>query len=117
MATKAELENLVERLTAALKLQVDRNTELEAEIGRIRNEGGALAHLKRLYTDPTMPTSVTLKAAGLAAPFETPRMPVLSVGLDVSAFAARLAAARRGELEVIAEPGDEADTGDAGDAV
>jgi hypothetical protein len=85
-------------------------------VGRIRSEGGALAHLKKLYNDPTMPTSVTLKAAGLAAPFETPKAPQTHIGFDVSSFANRLAAARRGEV-IDVMPDDEADTGDAGDAV
>ena len=121
MTTKAQYEDLIRRQTEALQSQLMRIEQLEAEITRlnavIHDEGNALQVLRKVYTDANAPLSAVLKAAAVCAPFEAPRMPTASVSFDVSALAARLAAARRGELEVIAEPGDEADTGDAGDAV
>jgi len=115
MATRAQLEDVIRRQTEALQSQLTRIEQLEAEIARlnavIHDEGNALQVLRKVYTDANAPLSAVLKAAAVCAPFEAPRMPTLSFGLDVTSFAARLAAARRGErpeLEGIVDDTDEA---------
>jgi len=64
--------NLLRQQTAQIK-------ELEAEIDRLHSiiEGScdALMHLQRIYTDPKLPTSVTLKAAGAADAYERSKPP------------------------------------------
>jgi hypothetical protein len=109
--------NLIARQTAVIKEQLARITELESEVARlnaiIRDEGDALAHLRRIYSDPSSSTAAVLRACDAAIPFERSRLPTLSFGLDVSAFAERLARARRGEVEAIdVTPGDTPDTTD-----
>jgi hypothetical protein len=108
MASRAELEAIIQRQTAALQQQIGRIGELEAEIvslraenarleAVIRDEGDALAHLRRLYTDPSLPTSLTLRAAESAVAYERARPP--SVDVHLVGIADRLGAARAAYLE------------------
>jgi hypothetical protein len=112
-----EERNLVARQSDCIARQTSEIAALKLEIDRlnavIRDEGDALAHLRRLYSDPSSSVATVVRACAEAIPYERSRQPVLSVGIDVSAFAERLARARRGEVEAIeatAEDTDEADT-------
>jgi hypothetical protein len=112
LTTKAELESLVARQTEALKSQLDRIAELEAEVARLNAviSGGhdALQTLQRLYSDTSQPVSVIMRAAAEAAPYERAKAPQVShIGLFVDDFAARLRAQRMGLVDVT--PDDEAD--------
>jgi hypothetical protein len=114
MATKVELESLVARQTEALRLQLARIAELESEVTRlntaIATNHDALATLQELYSNRANPVSVVLKACDAAIPFERSRLPTLSLGMDVSAFAERLRLQRLGQvIESTAEDPDEAD--------
>jgi hypothetical protein len=115
MASKAELESIVARQTQALRSQMAEIESLRVENQRLHDciatNHDALAVLQRVYSDPASSVSVTLKAASEAINYERPRQPTASVSLDVTSFAARLAAARRGEVEAIEGTAeDEADT-------
>jgi hypothetical protein len=113
--TEAE-RDLIARQTAVIKEQLARITELESEVARlnaiIRDEGDALMHLRRLYTDPSSSVATVLRACDAAIPFERSRLPTVAIGLDLTSFAARLAAARRGEVieSTVDDEADEADT-------
>jgi hypothetical protein len=97
MASKGELESLVARQTAALKLQAARIAELEADVARLNavlaNECDALQVLQRAYTDPSNPLSTQMRAAATAIHFERPRPP--SVDLHLHGIAERLGEARQ----------------------
>jgi hypothetical protein len=41
-------------------------------------------HLQRIYTDPKLPTSVTLKAAGAAVAYERAKPPTVAINAGVS---------------------------------
>jgi hypothetical protein len=119
MVRKVELQNLIAQQTECIQRQLGEIAALESKVAALQAEidrltGGnspdALTVLQRLYVDKNLPVSVIIKAASEALGYERPRMPVLSIGMDVSDFAARLAAQRRGELiEATAEDPDEAD--------
>jgi hypothetical protein len=90
MASKRELEVIVQRQTAALKLQMDRIAELEAEVARlngvISGDCDALLTLQRIYTDPTNPLSVIMKAAGEAVGYERAKPPSVAISAEVSLY-------------------------------
>jgi hypothetical protein len=115
--TEAE-RDLIARQTAVIKEQLARITELESEVARlnaiIRDEGDALKHLRRLYTDPSSSVATVLRACDAAIPFERSRLPTVAVGLDLTSFAARLGAQRRGEV-IDVTPDDEAPIVDRSD--
>ena len=100
MAGKRELEAIILRQTTVIRQQLSQIGELQAEITRlntaIATNHDALQVLQRIYSDPASPVSVTLKAASEAINYERPRQPTASVSFDVSAFAVRLAALRKG---------------------
>jgi hypothetical protein len=90
MASKRELEDIVQRQTAALKLQMDRIAELEAEFARlnevISGDCDALQTLQRIYTDPANPVSVIMKAAGEAVAYERAKPPSVAINAGVSLY-------------------------------
>jgi hypothetical protein len=98
MASRAELEDIIARQTAALKLQADRIVELDAEVARlngiIEGSSDALQTLQRIYTDRSNPVSTIMRAAAEAVPYERSRLPTLSVNADITGLADRLQAAR-----------------------
>jgi hypothetical protein len=111
MASKAELEDIIARQTAALKAQMVEIESLRAENKRlndaIANNHDALAVLQRVYSDPASPVSVTLKAASEAINFERPRPPQTShIGLFVDDFAERLRLKRLGLVDVTPDDAD-----------
>jgi hypothetical protein len=90
MASKRELEDIVQRQTAALKSQMDRIAELEAEVARlnevISGECDALQTLQRIYTDPANSVSVIMKAAGEAVAYERAKPPSVAINAGVSLY-------------------------------
>jgi hypothetical protein len=116
MASKSELESIIARQTAALKAQMAEIEGLRAENQRLNDciatNHDALVVLQELYSNRGNPVSVIMKAADAAIPFERSRMPTASIGLDLTSFAARLAAARRGEVieSTVDDEADEVDT-------
>ena len=90
MASKRELEDIVQRQTAALKSQMDRIAELEAELARlngvISGDCDALQTLQRIYTDPANPVSVIMKAAGEAVAYERAKPPSVAINAGVSLY-------------------------------
>jgi len=116
MASKAELESIIARQTGALKAQMAEIEGLRAENQRLNDciatNHDALFVLQELYSNRANPVSVVLKACDAAIPFERSRLPTVSVGMDVSAFAARLHAQRTGQVVIEATAEDEADEAD-----
>src|SRR5215469_8868653 len=65
---KAEYDDVVRQLMAKCE-------QLAAENTRLRSErGDALSVCQELYSDPTAPPALRLKAAGLALQFEVPKL-------------------------------------------
>jgi hypothetical protein len=83
-------EQRLARAAELLTLQTAKIRELEAEIDRLHNviagSCDALMHLQRIYTDPKLPTSVTLKAAGAAVPYERAKPASVSINAGVSLY-------------------------------
>jgi len=78
-AEKAEYEDVVRLLTAKLE-------QVAAENARLRSEkSDALSVCQELYSDPTAPPALRLKAAGLALQFEVPRLLPEKAAIDVTA--------------------------------
>src|SRR5215469_4272434 len=65
---KAEYEGVIQKLTTALEQLAAENTRLRAE------KSDALSVCQELYSDPTAPPALRLKAAGLALQFEVPKL-------------------------------------------
>jgi len=101
MATEAEIEDLIQRQSACIRRQMDRIAELEAENAKltavVNGSCDALQVLQKVYSDTSAPLSAVLKAAGIAVNFERARPPLLNINW-VDGLAARLAAARKGEV-------------------
>jgi hypothetical protein len=83
-------EQKLARAADLLRQQTAQIKELEAEIDRLHSviEGScdALMHLQRIYTDPKLPTSVTLKAAGAALAYEGSKPPPISANVTTSFY-------------------------------
>ena len=76
---RAEYDSVVQRLTVKLE-------QLAAENARLRSEkSDALSVCQELYSDPTAPAALRLKAAGLALQFEVPRLQPVPPPLDLVA--------------------------------
>jgi hypothetical protein len=90
MASKRELEGIVQRQTAALKAQMDRIAELEAEVARlnaaIAGSHDALVVLQELYSDRRNPVSVIMKAAGEAVAYERAKPPMVNISAGFSLY-------------------------------
>jgi hypothetical protein len=90
MATEAELEDLIQRQSSCIRSQLAEIESLRAEVDRLngvlRDEGDALAHLRRIYSDTNSPLSAVLKAAGIAVNFERPRPPSVTVNAGFSLY-------------------------------
>src|SRR5215472_5445874 len=67
-AEKAEYEDVVRQLMQKCEQLAAENTRLRLE------KSDALSVCQELYSDPTAPAALRLKAAGLALPHETPRL-------------------------------------------
>ena len=67
-AEKAEYEDVVRQLMQKLEQLAAENTRLRSE------KSDALSVCQELYSDPTAPAALRLKAAGLALQFEVPRL-------------------------------------------
>jgi hypothetical protein len=82
---------LVEELEAALTQNLDENDRLRAELSRLREElaaaqgrldamvsafdaNGTLGVLQHIAHDASMPPELRVRAAGLAVPFEKPKL-------------------------------------------
>src|SRR5215470_6028743 len=94
---RAEYDSVVQRLTVKLE-------QLAAENARLRAEkSDALSVCQQLYSDPTAPAALRLKAAGLALPHETPRLEPVPPPLDLVAEPviplAELVAKRRAHVD------------------
>jgi len=75
----AECQDMIRLLTAKL-------TEVAAERDRLRAEkSDALSVCQELYSDPTAPPALRLKAAGLALQFEVPRLLPEKAALELQA--------------------------------
>jgi hypothetical protein len=63
---------------------------LHAEIDRLHRviEGScdALMHLRMVYTDPKLPTSITTKAASCAVAYERSRPPAVAINAGISLY-------------------------------
>jgi hypothetical protein len=99
---------------AALEKEIE---ALKAEVARldaiIRDEGDALAHLRKIYSDPSSSTAAVLRACDAALPFERSRQPVLAVNAFVG-FAERLRERRLAYYARMNDaPDDDADDPDA----
>jgi hypothetical protein len=103
-----EERNLVARQSDCIARQTSEIAALKLEIDRlnavIRDEGDALAHLRKIYSNPSSSTAAVLRACDAAIPYERSRQPVLSVnaGFDLDRLADRLGAVRKG----LPDPGD-----------
>jgi hypothetical protein len=78
-AEKAEYEDVIQKLTTALEQVAAENARLRAE------KSDALSVCQEVYSDPTAPPALRLKAAGLALQFETPRLQPVPPPLDLVA--------------------------------
>src|SRR5262249_9539631 len=67
-AEKAEYDDVVRQLMQKCEQLAAENTQLRSE------KSDALSVCQQLYSDPTAPAALRLKAAGLALPHETPRL-------------------------------------------
>jgi hypothetical protein len=67
---------------------------------------GALGYLQGIYGDPLQPTSVRMRAAAIAIPFEQPKLQATAITHYDGDFADRLdrALARSAEPKVVNEP-------------
>jgi hypothetical protein len=80
------LEERVEKLNDGLNLVLDQKQALEAELARVRgrldalltafDERGTLGILQLMAHDKNLPPEVRIRAAGLAVPFERPKLAV-----------------------------------------
>src|SRR5215467_15257082 len=94
---KAEYEDMVRLLTTKCE-------ELAAENARLRSEkSDALSVCQELYSDPTAPPALRLKAAGLALQFEVPKLMPERAPLNLQAEPviplAELVAQRRAKMD------------------
>src|SRR6516165_10840899 len=94
--------DLIRRQSDCIARQTQEIEALQAEIARlngiIRDEGDALAHLRRLYTDPSSSVATVLRACDAAIPYERSRPPQLNqFSVLIDDLSARLAARRKGE--------------------
>ena len=76
---KAEYDDVVRQLMAKCEQLAAENTRLRAE------KSDALSVCQELYSDPTAPAALRLKAAGLALPHETPRLESVPPPIDLVA--------------------------------
>jgi hypothetical protein len=58
--------------------------------GTTNTSEDALSYLRSVYRDPLQPTSTRLRAAGLALPFELPKLAVTAIVSNQEDFASRL---------------------------
>jgi hypothetical protein len=76
---RAEYESVIQKLTTALE-------QLAAENARLRAEkSDALSVCQEVYSDPTAPAALRIKAAGLALPHEVPRLAPVEAPLNLVA--------------------------------
>jgi hypothetical protein len=78
------LEERCERLNTALNQTLDKKEALEAELARVRgrldalmtafDENGTLGILQLMAHDKTLPPEIRIRAAGLAVPYEKPKL-------------------------------------------
>jgi hypothetical protein len=120
--TEAE-RDLIRRQSDCIAQQTREIEALRAEVDRLgrilADEGDALAHLRRLYSDPSSSVATVLRAAAEAAPYERAKAPQLNqFSVLIDDLSARLAARRKGEDvriidgRLVDEPDDEGDTAD-----
>ena len=90
MASKRELEDIIQRQTAALKSQMNRIAELEAEVARlngvISGDCDALQTLQKIYSDPANPLSTVMKAAAEAVAYERAKPPSVAINAGISLY-------------------------------
>jgi hypothetical protein len=83
-------EQKLARATDLLQQQSAKIRELEAEIDRLHRviEGSCdgLMHLQRLYSDPRLPASITMKAASAAVGYERAKPPSVTVNAGFSLY-------------------------------
>jgi len=75
-AEKAEYDDVVRQLMQKCEQLAAENTRLHAE------KSDALSVCQELYSDPTAPAALRLKAAGLALPHEVPRLEPVPAAID-----------------------------------
>ena len=90
MASMVELvetpEQKLKRHEDALIACMAEIEKLRAENARLRSEkSDALSVCKEVYSDPTAPPALRIKAAGLALPHETPRLQSVPPPLELTA--------------------------------
>ena len=68
---------------------------LEVDEIEIKQEATSLDLLQAVYRNPDVPLSVRMRAAGMAIPYEFPKLSVVASVNDPAAFADRLEAAIR----------------------
>jgi hypothetical protein len=105
---RAEQISLVDKLNAALHQVLNEKEALQVELSRVRgrldalmtafDENGTLGVLQHLAHDKTLPPEVRIRAAGLAVPYEKPK---LSMAVTTSVPLFELLEARRRKGEVI----------------
>jgi hypothetical protein len=76
--------------------------ELESELPLVVDGTSSLAFLQAVYRSPDQPLSVRMKAAGLAIPYEFPKLAVTAVVQQNGDFAERLDRARARSAAVMA---------------
>ena len=74
MAVANSIQSQLDEAEAVIRAQMGRIAELEAEVERLRAEGGAHAALKSIYLDPDVPQSLRAKAAIGCLPHEVPKI-------------------------------------------
>jgi hypothetical protein len=113
MSSKTKPEpTLVEQLEAALTQNLDENDRLRAELFRLRDElaaaqarlnalvsafdaNGTLGVLQHIAHDANMPPELRVRAAGLAVPFEKPKLSMTASVAPVRLYDVLEAARRR----------------------
>ena len=80
------LEERCERLNAGLHKVLDENDALRAKLARVKgrldalmsafDQNGTLGVLQHLAHDATLPAEIRIRAAGLAVPYEKPKLSV-----------------------------------------
>src|SRR5262245_22146345 len=76
---RAEYDSVVQRLTVKLEQLAAENTRLRSE------KSDALSVCQEVYSDPSAPAALRLKAAGLALQFEVPRLMPERAPLELTA--------------------------------
>jgi hypothetical protein len=100
--------SLVDKLDAALHQTLNEKEALQAELARVRGRldalmtafdaNGTLGVLQHLAHDKTLPPEIRIRAAGLAVPYEKPK---LSMAVTASVPLYDLLEARRRKGKVI----------------